>query len=122
MSHILLHSCAGPAVSIDTACSSSLSATSLAMAMLQQGKCSRGIITAALLTLDPDTLTMLTAASMLSPDGRCKTLDAAADGSALLSVLLSCRSLFAMSTLLNVCHVSSPKNFEIANIGFTALG
>jgi acyl transferase domain-containing protein len=48
--------------------------------MLQQGKCRRGIITAALLTLDPSTLVMLTAAGMLAPDGRCKTLDASADG------------------------------------------
>ena len=36
--------------------------------------------TAALLTLDPATIGMLTSAAMLAPDGRCKTLDAAADG------------------------------------------
>lgn len=71
---------AGPSISIDTACSSSLSAMSLAGSMLRLGKCQQGIITAALLTLDPSTLVMLTAAGMLSPDGRCKTLDAAADG------------------------------------------
>ena len=71
---------AGPSVSIDTACSSSLSAITLAGSMLKLGKCKRGIITAALLTLAPSTLVMLTAASMLSPDGRCKTLDAAANG------------------------------------------
>lgn len=35
---------------------------------------------AALLTLDPATISMLTSAAMLAPDGRCKTLDAAADG------------------------------------------
>ena len=35
---------------------------------------------AALLTLDPATIGMLTSAAMLAPDGRCKTLDAAADG------------------------------------------
>ena len=33
-----------------------------------------------LLTLDPATIGMLTSAAMLAPDGRCKTLDAAADG------------------------------------------
>ena len=37
-------------------------------------------MTAALLTLDPATIGMLAAANMLTPDGRCKTLDAAADG------------------------------------------
>ena len=35
---------------------------------------------AALLTLDPATISMLTSAAMLAPDGRCKTLDAGADG------------------------------------------
>lgn len=35
---------------------------------------------AALLTLDPATIGMLTSAAMLAPDGRCKTLDASADG------------------------------------------
>lgn len=34
----------------------------------------------ALLTLDPGTINMLTSAGMLAPDGRSKTLDAAADG------------------------------------------
>ena len=63
---------AGPAISIDTACSSTLSATALAASLVAQGKCSQGIITAALLTLDPATLSMLTAAGMLSPDGRCQ--------------------------------------------------
>jgi hypothetical protein len=40
----------------------------------------RALVTAALLTLDPATIGMLTAANMLAPDCRCKTLDAAADG------------------------------------------
>ena len=70
----------GPALSIDTACSSSLSGTSLLVGMLRRGRCSRGLLTAALLTLDPATIGMLAAANMLAPDGRCKTLDAAADG------------------------------------------
>ena len=38
------------------------------------------MVTAALLTLDPATIGMLAAANMLTPSGRCKTLDAAADG------------------------------------------
>lgn len=48
--------------------------------MLQRGACARGILTAALCTLDPATIGMLAAANMLAPDGRCKTLDSAADG------------------------------------------
>lgn len=53
--------------------------------MLRHGKCGRGILTAALLTLDPQTIAMLAAANMLAPDGRCKTLDAAADGCVFLT-------------------------------------
>lgn len=48
--------------------------------MLQRGTCAHGILTAALCTLDPATIGMLAAANMLAPDGRCKTLDSAADG------------------------------------------
>ena len=71
---------AGPAVSIDTACSSSLSSVALAAAFLKDRKAARVVSTSALLTLDPRTINMLAAAGMLAPDGRCKTLDAAADG------------------------------------------
>ena len=67
-------------MAIDTACSSSLTATKLTSDMLNSGSCGRGIVTAALLTLDPATIGMLVAANMLAPDGRCKTLDASADG------------------------------------------
>lgn len=67
-------------MSIDTACSSSLSATRITCSMLRERQCRRGLLLAALLTLDPHTIGMLTAAHMLSPDARCKTLDASADG------------------------------------------
>ncbi len=70
----------GPSVSVDTACSSYLSAVHLGRHMIEEGRCKVGVVTAALLTLDPATIGMLTAASMLAPDGRCKTLDASADG------------------------------------------
>lgn len=70
----------GPAISLDTACSSSLSAIHLGQRLLWEQQCSSALVTAALLTLDSNTIGMLVAASMLAPDGRCKTLDAAADG------------------------------------------
>jgi len=47
----------------------------------------RAMVTAALLTLDPATIGMLAAANMLTPDGRCKTLDAAAGGCASAGLL-----------------------------------
>jgi 3-oxoacyl-(acyl-carrier-protein) synthase len=71
---------AGPAATIDTACSSSLSSVALVATLMRAGGCGRAIAAAALLTLDPRTIRALAAAAMLAPDGRCKTLDAAADG------------------------------------------
>jgi hypothetical protein len=47
---------------------------------LQQGGCSSAISAGVNLTLFPDTFAMFKRAGMLAPDGRCKTLDAAADG------------------------------------------
>lgn len=70
----------GPSISIDTACSSSLSAVHIMKDLSAHHNQHRGIVTASLLTVDPATIGMLTASAMLAPDGRCKTLDATADG------------------------------------------
>ncbi len=65
---------------MDTACSSSLASIALAATLMRAGKCGRAVAAASLLTLDPRTIGALAAANMLAPDGRCKTLDASADG------------------------------------------
>jgi acyl transferase domain-containing protein len=70
----------GPALAIDTACSSSLVAANAASMNLRSGGISRAAAAGANLTLSPDTPAMFSRAGMLSPEGRCKTLDAAADG------------------------------------------
>jgi acyl carrier protein len=70
----------GPALSVDTACSSSLVATHLACAGLNAGSCDAGLACGVNLTLVPDTTVMFARAGMLAADGRCKTLDASADG------------------------------------------
>jgi acyl transferase domain-containing protein len=70
----------GAAVSIDTACSSSLVATHFAAGQIASGACSGGIAAGAGLILSPEATAMFAKAGMLAPDGRCKTLDAAADG------------------------------------------
>lgn len=71
----------GPALAVDSACSSSLVALHLLRTTFASSRPGgRGLATAALLTLDPRTPAMLAAAGMLAPDGRCKTLDASADG------------------------------------------
>ncbi|GBG00647.1 type I polyketide synthase, partial [Raphidocelis subcapitata] len=70
----------GPAVSVDTACSSSLVAAHAAASALALGQCGGALVGGANLCLSPDTPAMFNRAGMLAPDGRCKTLDAAADG------------------------------------------
>merc|ERR1712224_858884 len=70
----------GPSMSVDTACSSSLVGTHLARVALSRGDCFRSLSAGVNLTLAPDTCMVFKLAGMLSADGRCKTLDAAADG------------------------------------------
>lgn len=70
---------AGPAVSIDTACSSAMVATHLSR---QHLSCAGGSALAAgvNLMLAETTTAAAHAAGMLTADGRCKALDASADG------------------------------------------
>jgi 3-oxoacyl-(acyl-carrier-protein) synthase len=70
----------GPAVSVDTACSSSLVGTHMARLSMGQGGCSVSLTAGVKLILTPDTSAMFSRAGMLTADGRCKTLDAGADG------------------------------------------
>ena len=70
----------GPAIAIDTACSSSLVSVALACQSLRSGECTVALAGGVNLTLSPHTNVALSKARMLSPDGRCKTFDQAADG------------------------------------------
>ncbi|CAD7696941.1 unnamed protein product, partial [Ostreobium quekettii] len=70
----------GPAVSIDTACSSSLVSSHMARLDMMQGSCTASVASGVKLILTPDTTAMFNRAGMLTVDGRCKTLDARADG------------------------------------------
>lgn len=70
----------GPSVAIDTACSSSLVATHAALNALKLSQCVSAVAGGVNVTLSPDTPAAFQQAGMLSPDGRCKTLDASADG------------------------------------------
>ena len=70
----------GPTASVDTACSASLVATHLAAAAFAESPLQGAIAAGVLLCLVPESTLMLARASMLSPEGRSKTLDATADG------------------------------------------
>ena len=70
----------GPAVAVDTACSSSLVAIHQACQALHSGDCDLALAGGVNVLLSPVTTIATSRARMLSPDGRCKTFDAAADG------------------------------------------
>ncbi len=70
----------GPSVALDTACSSSLVAVHLACQSLHNGECTLAVAGGASLLLKPENTIATSKASMLSPDGRCKSFDARANG------------------------------------------
>jgi acyl transferase domain-containing protein len=70
----------GPSVALDTACSSSLVTVHLACRSLRDGESDLALAGGVNLVLSPATTVALSRAQMMSPDGRCKAFDAAADG------------------------------------------
>ena len=70
----------GPCYSVDTACSSSLVSTHIASSTLQQGESESSMSAGVQHLLVPQPFVVLMTSNMLSPDGRCKTLDSSANG------------------------------------------
>jgi acyl transferase domain-containing protein/acyl carrier protein len=70
----------GPSLAVDTACSGSLVAVHLACQSLRQGQCRQALAGGVNLVLSPLGTYALAQTQALSPEGRCRTFDARANG------------------------------------------
>src|SRR5690606_544732 len=70
----------GPSLTLDTACSSSLVAFHYACERIRDGEVEAAIVGGTNLILDPMAFVGFSMAQMLSPDGRCRSFGAGANG------------------------------------------
>ncbi|KAK6950125.1 hypothetical protein Daesc_008451 [Daldinia eschscholtzii] len=82
----------GPSMVVKTGCSASFVALHEACRALQHGDCTGAIVAGANMIMGPTTTAAMTEEGLLSPEGSCKTFDAAADG-------------FARAEAINVVYI-----------------
>lgn len=70
----------GPALALDAACASSLVAVHLGVQAIRSGECERALVGGVNLLLAPNPSLAFARMGVLSPSGRCRALDAEADG------------------------------------------
>ena len=70
----------GPSLAVDSACSSSLVALHLGCQSLRFGESDIAIVGGVSLIIAPELMVAMSKVGFMSPDGRCKTFDARADG------------------------------------------
>lgn len=70
----------GPSIPYDTACSSALFALHHAVQSINSGESSMALVGGINIILTPTTFISFAKTGMLSPNGRCRTFDASADG------------------------------------------
>ncbi|KAK5988235.1 Compactin diketide synthase mlcB [Cladobotryum mycophilum] len=75
--HFNLH---GPSIHVDTACSSSMTALDMACQSLRSGDATAALVIGVNLMISPDVSMFLSNMNFLSPDGKCFSFDARANG------------------------------------------
>ena len=70
----------GPSMAMDTACSSALTAVHVACEHVLAGRCHTALAGGVTVMITPDGFIGFSQAGMLSPEGKCKAFDAAANG------------------------------------------
>ncbi|NES40467.1 type I polyketide synthase [Moorena sp. SIO2C4] len=114
----------GPTLFLDTSCSSSLVALHLACQSLRSRESNLSLVGGVNLMLAPNTTHVLCKGKALSPDSRCKTFDASADGFARgegcgIVVLKRLRDALADSDRILALVKGSAINHDGPSSGFT---
>lgn len=118
----------GPAVSLNTACSTSLVAVVQAFHALRTGQCDMALAGGVSIQCPPHTGYLYEEGAMLSPDGRTRSFDAAAqgtvfsDGAAVVLLKRLSDALADGDTIHAVLHGAAVNNDGGAKASFTAPG